>query len=134
MNVSRVPPPWVWSDLRGAALTQAWEELGSWVSWLEEAYAPWIVLPDCWPLHEGLCVEIRIFYYWHEYLTTHALPAVESLRWHSELRSASRQWQALAQCVHEDAAPHVLDMRRQRLQVRRRYLDQARARTAEGAS
>lgn len=98
-------PPWVWDDLPEAEYRDRWSRLVGWVQWLEEAYEPWLVLPACWPAHEGLRTELILLWYWHGWLTTEESDPVAGLRWHAELRRAADVWRQLSTCDHRDPGP-----------------------------
>ena len=100
MTERRQRPPWVWSGLPQSALRQRWDDLVVWVEWLEEAYAPWVMLPACWPAHEGLRNELVLFWYWHDWLVHEESDPVAALRWHTDLRRAADAWRELATCDH----------------------------------
>jgi hypothetical protein len=100
------PPPWVWEHLSDELHDQSLRRLTAWVAWLEEAYAPWVTLPDCWPAHEGLRTELIMFWYWHRYLMTRAVNPTEGVRWHADLRRAAYDWRELAGCTHEPPVRH----------------------------
>lgn len=98
-------PPWAWDDLPEQAYRERWHSLVSWVQWLEEAYAPWVVLPPCWPAHEGLRTELALFWYWHGWLMSEATDPVAGVRWHADLRRAADAWRDLATCDHHPPGP-----------------------------
>lgn len=100
MDERRGRPPWVWSQLSGNELRQRWQELVAWVEWIEEAYAPWVTLPACWPAHEGLRNELVLLWYWYDWLVHEESDPVAALRWHTELRRAATAWRELATCDH----------------------------------
>lgn len=98
-------PPWVWNQLPSAERRRRWQALVTWVEWLEEAYQPWVVLPACWPAHEGLRAELTLFWYWHGWLSTSADDPAAGVRWHAELRRAAEEWRRLAACDHRPPGP-----------------------------
>lgn len=110
-------PPWVWDGLPRDTYRERWTGLVAWVDWLEEAYAPWVVLPNCWPAHEGLRAELVLFWYWHGWLISEATDPVAGIRWHGDLRRAAEAWRELSTCDHRPSGPEqirVLTMQRQR--------------------
>ena len=104
-----MPPPWdlwdVWDQDGPAAWRTNVEALAAWVAWLRQAYR-WVRLPDCWPDHEGLRIELGGFWCW--WVALHAqVPreqtganAAALVTWHDYLRRAAEQWKAYADCEH----------------------------------
>lgn len=108
MNPHTTRAPWAWDTLSDDAHAQAWRDLDAWVGWLQRAYSPWVVLPPCWPVHEGLAAELRVYWYWHDWLMAESGSAAEAAGWHAELRRAAEDWRALAGCTHEPPIrPHA---------------------------
>ena len=99
-------PPWVWDDLTPEVRAESWRRLAEWVEWLEEAYGTWVVLPPCWPVHEGLRTELTMFWYWHRWVSTAAVNPIDGVRWHNELRRSAQAWRELATCQHEPPVRH----------------------------
>ncbi|WP_051110538.1 hypothetical protein [Longispora albida] len=116
------PPPWDWTGLPPDQLAENWAELAAWAGWLQEAYAPWVVLPDCWPAHEGLRTELRIFWYWHLFAVSASWEPSEALGWHNDLRSAAVAWRELAACRHEPPVRHQEQVQAERLARTRGYV------------
>lgn len=104
------PPPWVWDHLPDEIYNESWRRFAAWVSWLEEAYAPWVMLPPCWPAHEGLRSELMMFWYWHRYLMNRSANPTEGVRWHADLRRAAYDWRDLAGCTHEPPVRHAQEL------------------------
>lgn len=98
---TETPPPWVWDHVSEEPRAELWRRLAEWVEWLEGAYAPWVTLPPCWPAHEGLVVELRMFRQWHRWLMSQATQPADGVRWHQDLRRSAQAWQVLAGCRHE---------------------------------
>jgi hypothetical protein len=123
-------PPWVWDELPDDAVRERWRALVAWVQWLEDAYQPWVVLPPCWPEHEGLRHELALFWYWHAWLTTTATDPVAGVRWHADLRNAAAAWRELATCGHRPtSAEHAQIVAAQRA-CRDQFVEDALARRA----
>lgn len=99
-------PPWVWTDLALDRDAETWDRFVAWVDWLEDAYAPWVLLPPCWPDHEGLQTELRMYWYWHRWVQRKAVNPIDGVRWHQELRRSATAWQELANCRHDPPLPH----------------------------
>ncbi len=127
-------PPWVWDDLTDEVRAESWRKLAEWVEWLEEAYATWVTLPPCWPVHEGLRTELAMFWYWHRWVSTAAVNPIDGVRWHNEMRRSAQAWRELAACQHEPPVRHHQQMllanraRRDQFLVR---AQQAQARPAQ---
>jgi hypothetical protein len=124
-------PPWVWEVLHTDEQEQSWRRHVAWVEWLQDAYEPWISLPPCWPAHEGLRTELRMFWYWHRWVMTSAMDPRDGVRWHDALRAAARAWSDLAGCSHQSPLRHVGDLRRER---RERVADHVRRQLASPES
>jgi hypothetical protein len=122
------PPPWVWDQLPDELYAESWRRLADWVEWLERAYAPWVVLPVCWPAHEGLRTELTVFWVWHRWFTTAAVNPVDGVRWHSELRRAAQDWRALANCLHDPPPYNREQQDAARRAERDRFIAEASAR------
>lgn len=99
------PPPWVWERLPPEQHHRRWANLVAWVQWLEQAYAPWVVLPACWPAHDGLRAELVLFWYWHSAIMSRETDPAWGTRWHAELRNAAQAWRELATCEHRQPRP-----------------------------
>lgn len=118
-------PPWVWADLDSDKLERSWRDLATWVDWLEDAYAPWVLLPACWPDHEGLRTELRMFWYWHRWVQRKAVNPIDGVRWHQELRRSAQAWRDLANCRHDPPMPHRQQIRTVERQRRDAYITEA---------
>lgn len=92
---------WDWDQLDPIARRRHWEELASWVAWLQEHYDPWVKLPPCWPRHEALRSELAFFKGWHEDILRGG-DGYDGTTWHSHLRDAAEAWKVLADCQHEE--------------------------------
>ncbi|GAA0572623.1 hypothetical protein HPO96_17895 [Kribbella sandramycini] len=125
-------PAWVWEGLGAEERAVRWGGLAEWVEWVEEAYAPWVVLPPCWPVHEGLRVELAMFWYWHRWVVGSAVNPADGVRWHNELRRSAVAWKELATCRHEPPVRHHGQIMADRNAKRDEYLAQAQN-TAEEA-
>ncbi|HEX6683759.1 MAG TPA: hypothetical protein VF062_13230 [Candidatus Limnocylindrales bacterium] len=99
-------PPWDWSRFTAGERAQLLRELSEWVDWLGDAYAPWVLLPPCWPAHEGLRVELTMFWLWHRWMQRSNPSPVEGIKWHNELRHSAAAWRELASCRHEPPVRH----------------------------
>jgi hypothetical protein len=119
-------PPWVWDGLGDEVRGAAWNGLAAWVDWLEEAYAPWVMLPPCWPVHEGLRTELTMFWYWHRWVMSAAVNPIDGIRWHNELRRSAVAWRELSTCRHETPVAHHNQIMAARLAKRDEFLDQVR--------
>ncbi|MFG1906735.1 hypothetical protein [Kribbella sp. NPDC048928] len=119
-------PPWVWDGLNEEIREESWYGLAKWVDWLEEAYAPWVMLPPCWPVHEGLRTELTMFRYWHRWLMSAAVNPIDGVRWHNELRRSAVSWRELSTCRHEPPVAHHNQIMAARKAKRDQYLDEAR--------
>ena len=106
MTTDEEMPPWAWDTLPSDEFRELWGQLVEWVDWLQEAYAPWIVLPACWPSHEGLSAELILFWYWHYSVTSEAHDPTAGVQWHADLRVAAHAWRELATCAHEPPLHH----------------------------
>ena len=126
----RERPPWIWDGLPEDIQAESWRRLAAWVEWLEEAYAPWVVLPACWPAHEGLLTELRMYWVWHRWLTTAAVNPADGVRWHHELRRSAQAWGELASCRHDPPVRHQEQMRAVQRQRRDGFLAEASHREA----
>lgn len=124
-------PPWVWDRLSDELHAETWRRFADWVAWLEEAYPPWVVLPDCWPAHEGLRTELVFFWYWHRWLMTSSANPADGVRWHAELHRAAPAWRELATCAHEPLAPRHEQLAEQRRDRTAVFVDQAMRRETE---
>jgi hypothetical protein len=133
MTSEQKTPPWVWDGLSDDLHEETWRRFAEWVSWLTEAYEPWVVLPDCWSVHEGLRVELSMFWYWHRVLMTASVNPVDGVRWHAELRRAAGSWRELAGCQHEPPIRHSQALAEQRRTRTAQFLAVASARP-KGAS
>lgn len=122
-------PPWVWDGLPEQVRAESWRRLADWVEWLEDAYAPWVVLPACWPAHEGLRVELTMFWHWHRWLSTAAVNPIDGVRWHQELRRSAAAWREVASCRHEPPVRHHEQMLTARRTRRDEFLTQAAQQT-----
>ena len=111
-------PPWVWTDKPADNLARTWKDFAAWVEWLENAYAPWVLLPACWPAHEGLQAELRMFWYWHRWIQRKAANPIDGVRFHQELRRSAQAWRELSGCRHDDPMPHRLQIRADELRRR----------------
>ncbi|HWS38984.1 MAG TPA: hypothetical protein VN408_40365 [Actinoplanes sp.] len=118
-------PPWVWERIPDVPRAELWRRLADWVDWLQEAYAPWVLLPDCWPAHEGLVVELRMFRLWHRWLMAEATQPADGVRWHQELRRSAPAWRELASCRHEPPVRHHEQVRLAARERRDAFLAQA---------
>lgn len=130
MTTGSKAPPWVWDHLSEEMYAESWRRLAAWVEWLEGAYAPWVVLPACWPAHEGLRTELTIFWIWHRWLMTTAVNPVDGARWHSDLRRAAGAWRELASCRHDAPLRHQQQMDANRRERRDRFIVAASRRDA----
>ena len=93
--------PWWWDDLDDDERAQNWQGLAWWVDWLVDAYSPWVVLPPCWALHEGIATELKVFWNWHALAIKVESSPADAIRWHQELRTSATAWRELANCKHE---------------------------------
>lgn len=118
--------PWWWEDLDGASRAERWDRFEPWVEWLVEAYAPWVALPPCWALHEGMCTELKVFWTWHEWAIKQRSNPVDAVRWHQDLRSSAKSWRELATCKHEPESVHLSSMSQRRNQRTADFVRQAR--------
>ncbi|GAA1603376.1 hypothetical protein GCM10009789_66720 [Kribbella sancticallisti] len=118
-------PPWVWDELTEEVREQSWQRLAEWVGWLEDAYSPWVMLPPCWPVHEGLRTELTMFWYWHRWLTTAAVNPIDGVRWHNDLRRSALAWRELANCRHEPPVAHHSQILAARRSKHQEYLSEA---------
>jgi len=125
-DVPAEDPPWVWDRLPEAQRNESWRELVEWVDWLTDAYAPWIVLPDCWPAHEGLRTELTMFWLWHEWLMTAAVNPIDGVRWHQDLRHSAQAWRELANCRHEPPIGHHENIRAAQRARRDQFIEAVR--------
>ncbi|MET7281898.1 hypothetical protein ABZS29_26940 [Kribbella sp. NPDC005582] len=119
-------PPWVWDEKEPHEREGNWDKLAAWVAWLEEAYAPWVLLPPCWPVHEGLRTELTMYWYWHKWVMSTAVNPIDGVRWHNEIRRSASAWRELATCRHEPPVAHHGQIMAARLVKRDEYLAQAR--------
>ena len=122
--------PWVWDHIPEEPRAELWRRLGEWVDWLQEAYAPSVVLPPCWPAHEGLTVELRMFRLWHRWLMSEATQPADGIRWHQELRRSAAAWRELSTCRHEPPVRHQEQLQQAERDRRDQFLAQAAARGA----
>jgi hypothetical protein len=106
--------PWVWDQEDSEVYRAKWEHLAEWVNWLQEAYQPWVVLPPCWPVHDGLCAELKLFWYWHRWTLGGSATPVDAIRWHSDLRHSATAWRELAACTHDAPLRHRAEFEDQR--------------------
>jgi hypothetical protein len=111
-----IKPPWNWTDRDREQKKILWKQLSDWVNWLEHAYDTWVQLPPCWALHEGLCTELRIFWYWHKLVMKAQSDPAQAVRWHRELRTSAHAWSLLANCAHEPQLRQLDAMAEQRAQ------------------
>ncbi|WP_187369727.1 hypothetical protein [Fodinicola acaciae] len=116
--------PWVWDQQDSASYPTKWKSLAEWVQWLQEAYHPWVLLPPCWPAHEGLSTELRLFWYWHRWTMGGSASPVDAVRWHNDLRQSASAWRELAACTHEAPLPHRAAIERQRRDRTEAFVDQ----------
>lgn len=120
-------PPWVWTDLTPDRLARNWQELAAWVAWLEDAYAPWVLLPACWPDHEGLRTELTMYWYWHRWVQRKAANPIDGVRFHQELRRSAQAWRELSNCRHDPPMPHRQQIRAGERQRRDQFIQQVMA-------
>lgn len=123
---------WVWEHLPEAGRQELWRGLAGWVEWLEQAYAPWVVLPPCWAAHEGLSTELAMLWCWHDRLRTRESDPADGVRWHAELRHAAGAWQAVAMCEHQLPGPEQQRIRAAQLARRDQFLAEAIAQARPG--
>lgn len=121
----RRPPPWAWGHLAAEERSERWKALALWVGWLEESHSPWIALPPCWALHEGLREELKVFWYWHQWSVGRAANPVDAVRWHQELRRSAEAWRQLSTCAHESPLPQHQMIVAHRQQQASRYVAEA---------
>lgn len=132
MREHREPPPWVWDNLPPEVHQRRWQNLVAWVQWLEEAYAPWVILPPCWPAHEGLLAELILFWCWHDWLMHEETDPVAGLRWHAELRRAADAWRQLSTCDHRPPGPEQEQVVAAERARRDQFVAEAMTRTKRG--
>lgn len=120
--------PWWWNGFDQTLYDECWDEFEPWVDWLVEAYAPWVVLPPCWALHDGLATELKIFFNWHELAVKVRSNASDAVRWHQELRSSAKAWRELTTCKHEPGSPQMSTMSQRRKNKAADFTQQARQR------
>lgn len=125
------PRPWVWDRHGDELYRRSWERFAEWVAWLESAYAPWVLLPPCWPAHTGLAAELKLFWYWHRWTQTGQASPADAVRWHSELRHAASAWRELATCSHEPPVRHRQAIARDRRRRTKDFVDRAMRREFE---
>lgn len=118
-------PPWDWSALGPNERAQQWRDLARWVEWLQTAYDQWLNVPACWSQHEGLSLELRVFYYWHQLVTRRSANPVDAIRWHQDLRRSAQAWSALSTCAHEPLTRHRAAADATRTAASRRWVERA---------
>lgn len=119
------PPLWVWDGLDDELYQGLWREFAAWVRWLEDAYGTWVELPPCWPLHEALREELRLFWYWHTELMTTEDSPVTGIAWHNDLRQSAQAWRELASCEHAEQLRYHRQLAEQRRSRHEGFLEQA---------
>ena len=123
-----VGSPWWWRDFDEAFYNECWDAFATWVDWLVEAYSPWVVLPPCWALHEGMANELKIFWNWYESAIKVRANPVDAVRWHQDMRSSATAWRELATCKHEPDSGHLPAMSQRRKVKAADFIQQARQR------
>ncbi|GAA3768587.1 hypothetical protein GCM10022225_63940 [Plantactinospora mayteni] len=105
MTDSAAPAPWAWDDATDEAYEDLWARFVRWVDWVEREYAPWVVLPPCWPVHEALRFELTLLWYAHDAALYRSTDPISGIQWHVDLRNAANAWRALATCDHREPSP-----------------------------
>ena len=128
MPNQNVGSPWWWRDFDEALYNECWDAFAPWVEWLVEAYAPWVALPPCWALHEGMATELKIFWNWYESAIKLRANPVDAVRWHQDLRSSAKAWRELATCRHEPDSGRPSTTPQRRKEKAADFIQQARQR------
>ena len=132
MKVGSVESPeGVWDHVPDEERADRFTQVAVWVEWLETTYEPWVALPACWPLHEGLRVELTMFWVWHRRVMSTVTEPAEGVHWHHELRRSAEAWRALAECTHEPPTRQRFLLARARHQLTNEHLRQAISQPAE---
>jgi len=117
--------PWWWDDLDDDERAQNWQGLAWWVDWLVDAYSPWVALPPCWALHEGIATELKVFWNWHALAIKVESSPADAIRWHQELRTSATAWRELANCKHEPQLVQLSTVSQRRREKASAYIAQA---------
>ncbi|GAB3156286.1 hypothetical protein GCM10027290_53940 [Micromonospora sonneratiae] len=120
-------PLWDWRPLPPQRIAQNWEAFGKWVEWLQESYAAWVILPACWPAHEALVLELKLFWYWYrrDVERSRQPNPVDGINWHESLRRSANAWRELASCTHEPPVRHHQQIQADRRARTRRFIAEA---------
>ena len=105
-------PPWNWAALTEEERIAELDDLAEWAAELQQGYGRWVRLPACWPCHQALLEELKVFWYWRLRLDQNPESTPEdAVRWHHNLRAAADAWAwAFAGCQHQSLGE--LDERR----------------------